>query len=181
MPSATANTRISDVPTEAAVLRTPLRRAEIQERLARAARRGLLPGFAPRGQASFRVEADAVPFVHELAGAIEELPDGSEVRLTLRRLGRMPAIFVVVIALTIWPGAWLTDSLLATYWGAYGGWTSELPWLTYAWYLPLTVLPLPWAWRSLSRKSAAEAGASAAKLRRAISEILEASAGGTAS
>jgi hypothetical protein len=165
---------ISDAARTPDALRTPLGRQELLERLARAARRGLVPGFAERDQAGFRVDADAVPFAYELAGALEDGGAGTIVRLRLRRLRRMPLIFGVVLALTVWPGVWLTDSLMGTYWESYGRWSADMPWLTYAWYLPLTVVPLPWMWRSFSRKSRAEAAESARKQIDAIAAAVEA-------
>jgi hypothetical protein len=169
---------ISDALERPIVLRTALGAAASLERLGRAARLGRVPGFEARGASGFRVEADAVPFAHELVGHIEELGgEGSRVRLELRRMGRMPLLFAVVIALTVWPGVWLTDSLMATYWSAYGRWSQEMPWLTYAWYLPITVLPLPWMWRSMTRKSRTEAIESAQKQTRAIAEAIEATGG----
>jgi len=166
---------ISDLTAHAAELHTPLAAGAVLERLGRAARLGRVPGFEVRGPAAFRVEADAMPFAHELVGRIEESGDGgSRVRLDLRRMGRMPLIFALVLLLTMWPGVWLTDSLIATYWSAYGRWSAEMPWLTYAWYIPVTVLPLPWMWRSMARKSLAEARASAQKQTGAIAEAIEA-------
>lgn len=169
--------QISDQHPQTVVLRSPLSASDVLGRLGRASRLGRLPGYAPRGAAAFSVEADALPFVHELVGAIEERAgEGSVVRLSMRRVGRMPLLFAAVIALTIWPGVWLTDSLMATYWSAYGRWSQEMPWLTYAWYMPITVLPLPWAWRSMSRKSRAEAAESGRKQVVAIAEAIEGTA-----
>jgi hypothetical protein len=67
---------------------------------------------------------------------------------------------------------WLTDSLMGVYWPAYGVWSDQMPWLTYAWYLPVTALPLPWLWRSLTRKSAAMAAESAAKVTETIRSLV---------
>ncbi len=167
--------QISDAQFEPVVLEAPLRDGEIGARLARAARRGLLPGYRAQGDHAFRVEADAVPFPHELTGRVERgSGDVSVVRLELRRMARMPLVFAAVIGLTIWPGVWLTDSLLGTYWPAYGRWSAEMPWLTYAWYLPITVLPLPWMWRTMSRKSLAMARESAEKQALVIASELDA-------
>ena len=141
--------------------------------LAKAGTRGRLPGFVAQSGDSFRVDCNAVPFEYRLIGQIEDRKGvGSVVRLRLVRRKLMPIIFVIVIALSIWPGVWLTDSIMGVYWSAYSGWSAAMPWLTYAWYLPITVLPLPWMWRSFVRKSQSQAGESATKLLTAIQREL---------
>lgn len=141
--------------------------------LERAGRRGRLPGFTRTGDDSFCVDCDAVPFEYLIEGRIEPAPAGSRIALHMRRKPVLPAVFALVLVVTIWPGVWLTDSLLATYWTAYGAWTESMPWLTYAWYLPLTVLPLPWIWLALTSKSRAGAAESARKQREALARIAE--------
>jgi hypothetical protein len=70
---------------------------------------------------------------------------------------KMPVIFGVILALTVWPGLPITDSFL------YGFvWYERLmglaSWLdTWMWYLPLTVIPAPFMLRSVIRKSRAAA------------------------
>lgn len=152
---------------------SPLGAEDASACLVRAGRRGRLPGFDAPAAGRFRLDCDAVPFEHEIRGELgAESPSGSKITLVLRRKPLMPAIFAVTLALTIWPGAWLTDSLMATYWPAYGRWAQDMPWLTYAWYLPLTVLPLPWMWKSLTRKSRAGAAESTAKILATLREIV---------
>lgn len=70
---------------------------------------------------------------------------------------KMPVIFAVILALTVWPGLPITDSFL------YGFvWYERLMgmagWLdTWVWYLPMTVIPAPFMLRSVVRKSRATA------------------------
>ncbi len=143
-------------------VRTPLGPGDALARLSTAARRGRLPDYRQVGETGFEAEAFATPFTHTLVGELVVGQDGTtRIRFTLRRPWAMPALFAVVLAITVWPGVLLTDSLLATYWPTYGGWTTRMPWLTYAWYLPLTALPLPWAWRACVRRSASMARESA--------------------
>lgn len=130
---------------------------EAHAALAQAGRRGKLPGFEALGAAGFKLDCEALPFDYELLGDITAGPEGSKISLRARRLPLMPWIFGVTLILTVWPGVWLTDSLLDVYWTKYANWGESMPWLTYAWYLPLTALPLPWVWRGLTRKSAAGA------------------------
>jgi hypothetical protein len=62
---------------------------------------------------------------------------------------KAPLIFAIICILSIWPGAWLTDSMLKAYFSGYS-------WNTYLWYLPLTILPIPpLAWRMWTRSKAA--------------------------
>lgn len=83
---------------------------------------------------------------------------------------RMPWIYALLLIATVWPGVWVTDSMLKTYFSWY-----TIP--TWWWYLPLSVIPLPWMWRSFMHKSRAAADASA---REVITDIA-AAVGGTAS
>lgn len=143
-------------------VRTPLAPTEALARLATAAKRGRLPDYRAIDGSTFEAEAFATPFTHALVGRLAEEGDGAtRMTFSLRRPWAMPALFAVVLVITVWPGAVLTDSLLATYWAAYGERATRMPWLTYAWYLPLTALPLPWAWRACVRRSAAMAHESA--------------------
>lgn len=146
--------------------------AEALASLARAGRRGRLPGYRAVADRSFAVDAAGTPFEYELIGEVDAAESGSVVRFRLERRALMPWIFAVVLAVTIWPGVWLTDSLMATYWQTYGAWTASMPWLTYAWYLPITVLPLPWAWLKCTRTSREQAGLEARKLLIKVRQIL---------
>lgn len=67
-----------------------------------------------------------------------------DITFTLRTRRRLPTIFFVIVALTIWPGVLLTDALIPGAWG----W-----WPTWTWYLPLTILPLPFFIPRLWKKS----------------------------
>jgi hypothetical protein len=104
----------------------------VLDRLRTASKRGRLPGFvAPGARCDFTIEAHGNPF--DAIVAAHAAP--GEVRFELRPLYKMPAIFVVVMLATIWPGVHLMDSLIPGEWN----------WIdTWIWYLPLTVLPLPW-------------------------------------
>lgn len=159
------------------VLLTRLHAPEVAVALSKAGRRGKLPGYDAPDDTSFRVDCDAVPFEYALVGSIKPVSGqdpSTQVQLSLVRRPLMPTIFALTIAVSIWPGVWLTDSILGVYWSTYSRWSASMPWLTYAWYLPLTVLPLPWMWRSFANKSKAQALASARKLVKAIEQEVEA-------
>jgi hypothetical protein len=120
---------------------------EILRRLDATARRGLLAGFIPgRPGELFGIEELGAPFDYHLAAVATPRGPLTEIAFVPRRKPRTPLITLAVIAFSIWPGVWLTDSMLRTYFHSY-----HAP--TWMWYLPLTILPVPWMWRSLSRKS----------------------------
>lgn len=131
--------------------------AEVMERARQLSRRGKLPGFAQTSATGFRADAFATPFEYTLTCTIEAAGDGSRLRFRATMNRRMPWVYALVLLATVWPGVWVTDSMLRTYFSWY---TIETWW----WYLPITVLPLPWMWSSFLRKSRAGADSSAREL-----------------
>ncbi len=116
-------------------------------------KKGKLPGFVRAGDGGlFSVEAQGTPLDRRLVGVGEAVEGGTRVswRLVLPR--KWPVGIAAVLALTVWPGLPITDSLLQTYLpGSYGAWTNG--WFkTWMWYLPLSVVPIPWFWRSMMSK-----------------------------
>lgn len=127
-------------------IRSPLAPAAAFERLATASKRGRLAGFERGSQPNtFSAAIFSEPMDHILLARIEASPDGgSEIRSTAKMLKKMPIIFAATLILTIWPGVYLTDVMIPGEWG----------WIdTWIWYLPLTVLPTPWIWMTLMKKS----------------------------
>lgn len=129
-------------------IETTLDAAECTRRAERLSKRGKLPGYQP-DPGLFSCAAFGAPFDYRL---VAEHTGG---RLTFRaeRLTKLPAIYAIVLAVTVWPGVVFTDSLLNTWFG----WYPNPWWFTWAWYIPLTLIPIPWIWRSVSRKSKASA------------------------
>ncbi len=159
-------------------VKSSLAPAEVAKRLAQAGRRGRLPGYDATNPKVFRIDCDAVPFEYALLGTIGPEPasesgTGSIITMHTERRSLMPAIFAATLIFTVWPGVWLTDSLIGVYWSAYGRWSEQMPWLTYAWYLPISALPLPWVWRKLTRKSKVMAAESATKIIATIRTVVE--------
>lgn len=140
------------------------------------AKRGKLPGFERTGDGTCRVSAHGTPFDRDVEIAATTRGDGSRVELSLAWRRQAPAIYAAVLLLAIWPGVVLTDSFLSGF-----GWYNAIaratgpvePWFTWAWYLPLTVLPAPFMFRGALRKSAESsaehAGEQAQKIRAALS------------
>lgn len=125
----------------------------IVERLTTASRRGRLAGFERRGgDVLFVVDAFGSPFDGVVEARWQGDASGGRLRFALRMKRRLPVIFAVVLAATVWPGVYFTDQLIPGEWG----------WIpTWWWYLPLTVVPIPWVWRGAMRKSRAAMEASA--------------------
>lgn len=146
---------------------TQLDQAEVLRRLEALSRRGKLPGFERgRDGVLFTTAAFGEPFDHRLeARASGE--GATTLRYSLRVLSRLPAIYAAVIVFSIWPGVWLTDSMIRAYFDSY-----EFP--TWAWYLPLTVLPLPPMLIRMVRRSRASATEHAAELAERIAGELRA-------
>lgn len=146
---------------------TPLGDADILERVRALSRAGRLPGLRTGGPSGvlFRVDAFGWVFDYDLVG----VRAGSEVRFGLEVQRLWPSLFILVCVLSVFPGVWLTDSMLSTYFS----WYPREFWKTCAWYLPLTILPMPWAWSTAMKRSRLAADASARetieKLRAALS------------
>lgn len=85
----------------------------------------------------------------------------------------LPGAFLAVLVLTVWPGVWLTHSLLRTYFPGYG--SPDALWSpTWWWYIPLTALSVPLGMRSAMGKSRRTGAAEAGKLVEKIRAILDA-------
>ena len=141
-----------------AVIRTRLSAEEILECVGKVSQRGRLPGFAGgRGGVLFMATAFGRPFDRVLEARAVMRPDGTELRFTSRLMRGLLWAFIALTAVSIWPGVWLTDSLLRTYFDWYR-------FATWMWYLPVSVLPLPWAVRAIARRSETAAAESAREL-----------------
>lgn len=118
---------------------------EIRARLDIAARRGRVPGLhAGKGDILFHVDGCGTPFEHHLIARGTPDEGGTRIGFALERQKRVPAIFAFVLILTVWPGVYFMDQLIPGEWN----------WIkTEYWYLPLAIVPIPWFWRSTSRKS----------------------------
>ncbi|MFZ4575341.1 MAG: hypothetical protein ACOYN0_13145 [Phycisphaerales bacterium] len=116
--------------------------------MAALAKREKLPGHRDTGTDSFSSDLFGAPFDFELLAAVSPGPDGkgSLVRFAAKLKPKTPVIFWALTAFTIWPGEWMTDSMIRTYWPSYGI-------NTWYWYLPLLVLPMPYFWFRMMKKS----------------------------
>lgn len=131
------------------LLRSSMSPKEVVERLDVAARRGRLPGFHGEVEAgTFRVRLYGGNFDRMLEGRATTSGSGSDVSIKTRLLPGMPLAFAIISLLTVWPGVWLMDSMLLTYYPPSQNW---IP--TWWWYIPITALPLPFAAKKLWRAS----------------------------
>ncbi len=109
--------------------------------------KGKLPGYEQLGASRFKVALFGNPFDGDLIATIEPTEAGSTITFTTKLHAKGPIVLIVSIVLSIWPGVMLTDSLIPGSWG----W-----WPTWMWYLPLTILPLPYFLPKMWKKSRAE-------------------------
>ena len=127
--------------------------AAICDALERLSKKGKLPGFVRAGDGGlFSVDAQGAPFDRRLVGEAVEKDGQTQLRWRLVTPRKWPIGIALVLVLTVWPGLPITDSLMQTYLPeSYGAWTSG--WFkTWMWYLPITVLPIPWFWKSTFAK-----------------------------
>lgn len=160
---------------EPAGLRSPLSSAEVVERLSRQSKKGKLPGFGlVRKPASAGDEGVVRLLVfggiydHEMLVRVVPAASGagSELSMRVRLLQKMPAAAIAILVLTVFPGMYLTDSMLSTYFDWY---TIETWW----WYMPLVLLMLPVMWKQYTQ-ARAEAQREAAELREKLGQLVEA-------
>lgn len=155
-------------------VQTMLTPGEVVDRVEALARRGKMPGFRRgSGGVLFSVEAFGKAFDYRLEARGESRDGGGcLLRFALRPQRRTPILFGVILAATVWPGVWLTDSMLRTYfsWYQFSLWgeADRTMLVTCLWYLPLTVLPIPFFWRRTVKTSRAAAAESARVLAERI-------------
>ncbi len=135
------------------------------------ARAGKLPGFHRLAPTSCSSRIFGQPFDRDLIVEASEAPIGSVVRLHTRLRRKFPAIFILVAIFTVWPGVWLTDSLIQTYFTGASSWIIK----TWMWYLPLSIIPLPFAAKSMWRKSQHAAAEHFAEVQERIAQAVGAS------
>ncbi len=134
-------------PGELPSIDTALDAGAVIDRLETLAKRGKLAGFRRVNGASFGVSAFGTPFDREMIGTV----DAGRVVFDLVWKRAMPTAFLVTLVVSVWPGVHLMDSLMNTWFG----WYPNAFWVTCAWYIPLTALPAPWAWKVAMKRSRA--------------------------
>ncbi len=147
---------------------TNLSTEEIKDRLAKLSKRGKLAGYegtCADGLAS--VAAHGTPFDSKL---VLKHHDG-EVSFELRLMAMMPRVFAAILIVTIWPGLPLTEGFLDSFvW--YSDFVASTGIETWYWYLPLTILPAPFAFKGAIKKSKLTAYESAIETIEKLEKVL---------
>jgi hypothetical protein len=147
---------------------TQLGSEEIKGRLLKLSKRGKLAGYepsCPNGLAA--VAAHGAPFDSKL---VLHHRDG-EVSFELKMIALMPQLFVALLIVTIWPGLPLTEVFLDSFvW--YTDFVAKTGIETWHWYLPLTVLPAPFAFKGAIKKSKSSAYESAIETIEKLDKVL---------
>ncbi|HVZ93632.1 MAG TPA: hypothetical protein VG797_03895 [Phycisphaerales bacterium] len=154
-------------------IRSPLTGRDAVDRLERLARRGKLAGFERMGAESFVAAIFGAPFDREYVGRVESAGDegGCVIRGESRLKMKIPLIYAIVLVVSVWPGVWLTDSMLKTYFSWY---RIETWW----WYLPLCALCVPAVmkqWKSSERVAGEETELLLKKIAGEVEGMLEGS------
>lgn len=139
-------------------METPVPPGEAIARLERLSKSGKLAGFE-RGEGDDLASFTAYGSPFDGRVVLREKAGGLVFDLVMPRKGAI--IIAVVLALSVWPGLPITDSFLYGFvW--YERLMSKASWLdTWVWYLPLTVIPAPFAVLGAMKKSRAAATAHA--------------------
>lgn len=147
---------------------TPLSTEQIRDRLLALSKQGKLPGYTaqePQGIAS--VAAHGAPFDSKLVLRHE----GGSLTFACRLLPTMPAVFALLLVITVWPGLPLTDGFLSSFeW--YASLMAKIGIDTWHWYLPLTILPAPFAYLGAVKKSRTSARQSAVETIERLRPVL---------
>jgi hypothetical protein len=150
------------------VIETHLTSDDVKARLLQLSKKGKLAGFSSsESGALVSVAAHGTPFDSKLLLSHSDQSVSFECKL----IPIMPWVFAILLVVTIWPGLPLTDGFLASFqW--YERFVASTSIQTWYWYIPLTVLPAPFALRAAINKSRLSAHQSALeaieKIRSAI-------------
>ena len=147
-----------------AQIHTDLSPSVVVEQVRQMSRRGRLPGFSTAGDGLFSALAYGWSVLDQRMVCDADQGDQTVLRFHNVLPWKMPAVIAAMFAFTVWPGVWFTNEMLVTYWPWYLGHERTWPWLTYAWYLPLAILPIPFVFRSSLRRSHVAAAESANEL-----------------
>lgn len=163
---ATQGSRAGDAEDGLTDIWVSLDQAQALEALSQAARRGKLPEFAiieGTDNTLFRASALGHPFDRDLLARAK--PDGDGIRLSfgLRWRKKAPIIYLAAMVFTVEPGRYFLELMIPGSWG----WGSIL-W----WYYPLTIIPIPFAWRAFMKQARRSTMESAQESHASIRKIL---------
>ncbi len=143
---------LADINETLPEIQTSMDSSSVGNTLRKMSKRGKLAGYqAGDVDGSAIADAHGTPFDSDLLIAWASQGDATQVRFDITMRRKMPIVFALILVVTIWPGLPLTDSFMQSF-----GWYERLMGdsiETWMWYLPMTVLPAPFAWRSAIKKS----------------------------
>ena len=156
-------------------IRTALTGDEIVRRLDGAARRGRLAGYATLVPATreadgalFEIRDFGAPVEGVLRGRLE----GGTLRFDLAMQPKLLIVLAIILTISVWPGVWFTESLLASMFPL-------TPWAwkwTAWWYLPTAIISAPWVMWVVVTRSRASIDAGARELITKVEQELSACA-----
>lgn len=153
------------------VIETTLDPSGVVDALKTMSKRGKLAGFQVGGESgSAVVDAHGTPFDSDLVILSASNGDQTQVSFQLIMRRKMPILFALILVVTIWPGLPLTESFMLSF-----GWYERLlgdSIQTWMWYLPLTMIPAPFAWRTAILKSKKSANQHAQETIERIRSVL---------
>ncbi|MBL4808544.1 MAG: hypothetical protein JKY43_00600 [Phycisphaerales bacterium] len=133
-------------------IKTEMSDSAVFKTLLKMSKSGKLAGYKHiSGERAAVVDAHGTPFDSDLVIQYSE----EDICFSLKMRRKFPAIFMALLVVTVWPGLPLTDSFMFSL-----GWYERLMGEsieTWMWYLPMTVLPIPFVWKSAIKKSRASA------------------------
>ncbi len=149
---------------------TEMNAKDLQKALAARAKQGKLAGYQKQTERSFSVDASGGLYERTLLATIisdtADKDEHTEIWFEGRLKRTIPIVVIAVLIFTIWPGVWLTDSILSIWFN----WYRLGIWWTCAWYIPLTLLAVPAFWAQF-KKSGRESWAEAQKAIGKIARI----------
>lgn len=138
-----------------ATIETGLSGEEILARLEGMSKRGKLAGYERPATSEDGSDASFAAHGSPFDGVVLVRAGQGRVEFELSMPRKMPVIFAVILVLTVWPGLPITEAFMHSFvW--YENLIGSAEWLsTWVWYLPLTIIPAPFAWLGAVRKSRA--------------------------
>lgn len=148
-------TPLSDSDPPIPSIETALPAGEVVARLEKMSKRGKLPGFERGGGNAGPADASFAAHGSPFEGRVLVHAGGGAVSFALHMPRKWALIFGAILVLSVWPGLPITDSFLhgfVWYERLTSGWFD-----TWVWYLPLTIIPAPFALRTALLRSRATA------------------------
>lgn len=124
---------------------------QLQNALSLRAKQGKLAGYQKQTERSFTLDAAGGIYERTLIATIisdtADKDEHTEIWFEGKLKRTIPIVVIVVLVFTLWPGVWLTDSILSTWFN----WYRLGIWWTSAWYIPLTLLAVPAVWAQFKK------------------------------